>query len=89
MRSQPLPCVHHQPLFAATVAWLCAGSFLLVTTLVPTHTALLGWTPAFWLLAAPVVVLLALDPGLPRRLLLRHRMRRLHAIRSIHGVIWH
>ena len=69
--------------------WLCAGGFLLLTTLVPTHTTLLGWAPMFWLLAAPLIVLLALDPRLPSQLLRRRHLRRLHAIHAVHGVIWH
>jgi len=65
--------------------WLLAGSTLLLTTLVPPHTELLGWTPAFWLLGAPLVVLLALEPALPRLLLARCRPRR-HAP---HSLVWH
>jgi hypothetical protein len=79
---------HHRHLFSAAVLWLCVGGFLLLTTLVPAHTAMLGWTPTFWLLGAPLVVLLALDPGLLRQLL-RRRVRRLEAVHAVHGVIWH
>ncbi len=86
MRAQPLPSAHHQRLFAAAVVWLLVGSFTLVTTLVPAHTELLGWTPVFWLAAAPLLVLLALEPRLPHQLLMRRRLQRLHAI---HGVIWY
>lgn len=89
MRTQPTPSVHHQRLFAATALWLCIGAFLLLTTLVPAHTALLGWTPTFWLLAAPLIVLLALNPGLPRHLLARGRVRRWQAVHGVHGVVWH
>lgn len=88
MRPPRLPSPHHQRLLAATVSWLCAGGFLLLTTLVPAHTALLGWTPTFWLLAAPLIVLLALEPRLPRQLLPR-RSHRWHAIHAVHGAIWH
>lgn len=49
--------------------WLLGGSMLLLTTLVPLHTELLGWTPTFWLLGAPLVVLLVLEPALPRLML--------------------
>jgi len=65
--------------------WLLAGSALLLTTLVPPHTELLGWTPVFWLLGAPLVVLLALEPALPRLFLARCRPRR-HAP---HSLVWH
>jgi len=88
MRPQLSSSPHHQRLLAATVSWLCAGGFLLLTTLVPARTALLGWTPVFWLLAAPLIVLLALQPRLPRQLL-RRRLHRLHAVHTVHGVIWH
>lgn len=86
MRSPLLPSLHHQRLFAAAVVWLCAGSFLLLTTLVPAHTSLLGWTPLLWLLASPLMVLLVLEPRLPRQLLRRRRSR---PVQAIHGVIWH
>ena len=89
MRTQALAPPHHQHLFIATVLWLCAGGFLLLTTLVPAHTALLGWTPTFWLFAAPLIVLLALEPGLPRQLLRPRRSQRLRAIHAAHGVVWH
>jgi hypothetical protein len=46
---------------------------------------LLGWTPAFWLVAAPLVVLLALVPSLPRQLLALCRPRR----RMVRSVAWH
>ncbi|OOG60580.1 hypothetical protein B0E47_02580 [Rhodanobacter sp. B05] len=88
MRAQLLPSPHHQRLLAVTVSRLCAGGFLLLTTLVPARTALLGWTPVFWLLAAPLIVLLTLEPGLPRQLL-RRRLHRLHVVHTVHGVIWH
>lgn len=65
--------------------WLLAGSVLLLTTLVPPHTELLGWTPAFWLLGAPLVVLLALEPALPRRLLMLRQPRQ----RTLHATVWH
>lgn len=69
---------HHERLLGAALLWLLGGLALLLTTLVPTHTALLGWTTAFWLVGAPLVVLLALEPSLPRQLLglwLRPRQR--------------
>ena len=86
MRTELPPSAHHQRLFAAAALWLLAGSFALITTLAPAHTELLGWTPVFWLLVAPLTVLLALEPRPWRQLPMRRRRRRLSAI---HGVIWH
>ena len=65
--------------------WLLGGSALLLTTLVPLHTELLGWTPTFWLLGAPLAVLLALEPTLPRQLLALHLPWR----RRLHATVWH
>ena len=75
----------HQRFLGAAVLWLLGGSGLLLTTLVPPHTDLLGWTPAFWLVGAPLVVLLALEPALPRRLLALRGSRR----RARQNLIWH
>lgn len=75
MRTQVLASPPHQRLLGATVLWLLAGSALLLTTLVPLHTELLGWTPAFWLLGAPLAVLVTLEPALPRELLALCRPR--------------
>jgi hypothetical protein len=71
-------------LIAAAMLWLIAGGTLLLTTLVPMRSDLLGWTPAFWLLGAPLIVLLSLQPSLPRTLL-RHRPRR----RAAAALVWH
>lgn len=65
--------------------WLLSGGALLLTTLVPLHTELLGWAPAFWLLGAPLVVLLVLEPALPRLLLTLCRPRR----HTLHAAVWH
>ena len=65
--------------------WLLGGSGLLLTTLMPAHTDLLGWTPAFWLVGAPLVVLLVLEPSLPRQLLALCRPQR----RALQGAVWH
>ncbi len=86
MHHPRLPSPHHQRLVATAVVWLAVGSFLLLTTLVPAHTSLFGWTPMFWLLGAPMIVLLALEPRLPQQVLLRRRSRR---VQAIHGVVWH
>jgi hypothetical protein len=51
----------------------------------PAHTELLGWTPAFWLVIAPLVVLLALEPTLPRQLMALCRPQR----RMVRPSIWH
>jgi hypothetical protein len=85
MRTQALPSHHHQRLLGAAVLWLLGGGALLLSTLVPAHTDLLGWTPVFWLVGAPLVVLLALEPSLPRQLLALYRPRR----RLARNVAWH
>ena len=90
MRSPPLSeNVHrdasHQRLLGAAVLWLLAGSFLLITTLVPIYTPMFGWTSAFWLVAAPLLVLLTLEPTLPRQLLALRRAR----ASSQRAAIWH
>ena len=58
-----------QRLLGAATLWLFIGAALLASRLVPMYSALLGWSAAFWLLGAPLVMLLALEPGLPRRML--------------------
>jgi hypothetical protein len=85
MHTPTLPSPHHQRLLGAAMLWLLGGGALLLTTLVPPHTELLGWTPAFWLAGAPLVVLLALEPALPHQLLTLCRPRR----RARHGMVWH
>ncbi|WP_267225665.1 hypothetical protein [Dyella silvae] len=76
---------HHERLLGAALLWLLGGAVSLLTTLVPAHTDALGWTPAFWLVGAPLVVLLALEPALPRQLFgLWVRPRR----RSASQLIW-
>jgi len=75
----------HQRLLGAALLWLVGGSALLLTTLVPMHNELLGWTPAFWLIAAPMIALLGLEPTLPRELVALCRPRR----RTPHLVGWH
>jgi hypothetical protein len=75
----------HERLLGAALLWLLAGAVLLLTTLVPAHTDVLGWTPAFWLICAPMVVLLALEPSLPRQLLALLGTRR----RRSRPLAWH
>ncbi len=71
-------------LLAASLLWLFGGSLLLLSTLVPAHTALLGWSPMFWLLWAPLAVTLTLEPKLPRQLLALRRSR----CRNATHLIW-
>lgn len=85
MHAEPLPSPHHQNLLGAAALWLFVGSTLLLSTLVPLHTNMLGWTPTFWLLGAPLIVLLVLEPTLPRQLLAMCRPRR----PAVGGAIWH
>lgn len=85
MRTQALPTAHHLRLLGAAMLWLLGGGASLLSTLVPAHTDLLGWTPAFWLVGAPLVVLLALEPSLPRQLLALCRPRR----RMLRHAAWH
>lgn len=76
MRPTATPRDHFR---AIATLWLGLGAALLLTTLVPAHTALLGWSPALWLLGAPLALRLALEPAWPLRLLaryMRHRARR-------------
>lgn len=83
MSAPTLPSIH-QRLLGAALLWLVGGGVLLLSTLVPAHTDLLGWTPAFWLTGAPLTVLMVLEPTLPRQLLALYRPRR----RSAHPAIW-
>jgi cytochrome c biogenesis factor len=85
MRPTQQQAARHERLLGASLLWLLAGAVLLLTTLVPARTELLGWTPAFWLVGAPLVVLLALEPSLPRQLLALMRPRRQRAAQPI----WH
>jgi hypothetical protein len=84
MRQPNIDSPRRTRLLAASLAWLLVGSVLLLSTLVPAHTELLGWSPMFWLLLAPLAVTLTLEPGLPRQLLALRRVRR----RNAHHLIW-
>jgi len=61
--------LRRQRLLGAALIWLFAGAVLLLTTLVPVYSPRWGWTGAFWLIGAPLSVLLVLEPSLPRQLL--------------------
>ena len=84
MRPSSLTSARHQHLFGIAALWLLGGGVALLSTLVPAHTDALGWTPAFWLLGAPLVVLLGLEPSLPRQLLALCLPRR-----RVRSTIWH
>lgn len=85
MRTQISDAARHHRLAAGALLWLLAGAVLLLTTLVPARTDLLGWTPAFWLLGAPLALLLVLEPRLPRDLLALALRRRPRARQAV----WH
>lgn len=86
MRSPDLSAnPYHQRLLGATTLWLLLGAFLLLTTLVPVYTELLGWSSAFWLVGAPLIVLFTLEPALPRQWLARRRSRH----QALRLVMWH
>lgn len=53
--------MHHDQYDILTLAagtWLACGIVLLGLTPLPWHDATWGWSPAFWLLAAPTLLLL-------------------------------
>lgn len=85
MRPQVIDSSRHARLLAASLVWLLVGNLLLASTLVPAHTEWLGWAPMFWLLGAPLMVALTLEPSLPRQLLALCRPRR----RKSSQLIWH
>jgi hypothetical protein len=85
MRTQTSDAARHHRLAAGALLWLLAGAVLLLTTLVPARTDLLGWTSAFWLLGAPLALLLVLEPRLPRDLLALALRRRPRARQAV----WH
>ena len=49
----------HDALTLAAATWLACGIVLFGLTPLPWHDATLGWSPAFWLLAAQCVLLIA------------------------------
>ena len=48
-----------EPLTLVAATWLACGIVLLGLTPLPLRDATLGWSPAFWLLAAPCLLLAA------------------------------
>jgi hypothetical protein len=83
MREQPSQA-SHQRLLLAALSWMLGGLVLLLTV-VPMHTRMFGWAPAFWLVGAPLIVLLVLEPSLPRQLLALRRQR--HS--ASRHLVWH
>jgi hypothetical protein len=81
---QPASRISHQRLLAASLLWLLGGVALLMSTLVPLHTRTLGWSPLLWLVVAPLLVLLVLEPTLLRQLVAMRRQRQ-----AAHRTIWH
>jgi hypothetical protein len=63
-RSESTPS--HDALTLAAATWLACGLVLFGLTPLPWRDAALGWSPAFWLLAAPCLVLTARQAFVPR-----------------------
>lgn len=59
MRRQTTRCPDPHPdgMTLAAATWLASGVVLLGLTPLPLHDADWGWSPAFWLLAAPALLL--------------------------------
>lgn len=57
--ARPEPTPRHDALTLAAATWLACGLVLFGLTPLPWRDATLGWSPAFWLLAAPLVLLVA------------------------------
>jgi hypothetical protein len=55
----------HDALMLAAATWLACGIVLFGLTPLPWRDATLGWSPAFWLLAAPCLLLIARRTFLP------------------------
>jgi len=63
-RSESTPS--HDAVTLAAATWLACGVVLFGLTPLPWRDATLGWSPAFWLLMAPCVLLAARRAFLPR-----------------------
>ena len=61
-----LSTFEQDPLTLAAGTWLASGMVLYGLTPLPLHDAALGWSPAFWLLAAPCLLLVAKSAFSPR-----------------------
>ena len=81
--SNPSHLRYRQRVLGGVLLWLLAGSAMLLTGLVPAYLAALGWSLTFWLVLAPLTMLLVLEPGLPRQLLARWLSPR-RASRAMH-----
>jgi hypothetical protein len=68
---------HHPRRTRALIAlvWMACGLLMLLTPLAWPNRVF-GFSMLFWLVGAPACVLLALEPGLPARLLSPARQRR-------------
>lgn len=66
-RTAPSPTSQPDILSLAAATWLACGIVLLGLTPLPLRDANLGWSPAFWLLAAPLLLLIAKRLLIPRR----------------------
>ena len=81
--SNPSHVRYRQRVLGGVLLWLLGGSTMLLTGLVPAYFAALGWSLMYWLVLAPLTMLLVLEPGLPRQLLARWLSPR-HAGRAMH-----
>lgn len=68
-------------------AWWLLGSAVLLLTPVHAWTPLVGWAPILTLVVSPWLVMLALEPALPLRMLATCRPRR--ARRVDPAAPWH
>lgn len=59
MRQAPAASRSIDTLTLIAGTWLACGCVLLGLTPLPWHNATFGWAPAFWMLAAPCLLLLA------------------------------
>jgi hypothetical protein len=77
-RSPTIPDPRPDALTLASATWLACGVVLLGLTPLPLHDPISGWSPAFWLVGAPLVLLMARRlcmPGPRLRPVIRRRER--------------
>lgn len=67
--------LRHRARVRLALTWLLAGTALLLFTPISAWSPALGWAPLLALVVSPLLVVLALEPALPLRLL-TGRMRR-------------